>query len=335
MFTYILVLIVCLASVLTIIGIRKSITEYRNEVYAEYLETKTETFGSIVYGACELGYVDLLRKAEAISSDIEDELDMEKLRSCMDNNLPYPEFDAILRRHLQYNTFTNSNTTISQNRNNIFVIINGKIVATYIHGSDYTGTGKPIRLGSGVTPQELIDSYFYNPVLSNDAINKILRQYKGLIVWQERTPTDSDIPKYDTFGMDELYEVYRKYGVDGFESFDILLPVYITEYGNIFGDHDVPGETSFDDSNKIIIVQKLNLKDYIDFRFKDLLDTDDTIILSRFAPLTITIDIFIILQCLALLSYAFIFIIYFNHKIAVEEEERELQALLEEEKKES
>ena len=32
MFTYILVLIVCLASVLTIIGIRKSITEYRNEL---------------------------------------------------------------------------------------------------------------------------------------------------------------------------------------------------------------------------------------------------------------------------------------------------------------
>ena len=324
--TYISILIVCMASIFILVGIRKAAIEYKNDVYTEYTDNKLEEFNALVYSACELGHVDLLRKAEAISMDIKTNLDMDKLRDCMDNNLPYPEFDGILRKHLQGNAFINTNAVINRNRNNIFVIINGKMVATYIHGSQFTGDAA-IEMGSSVTPQDLINEYFYNPELSNDAIEKILRQYNGLIVWQQRKPIDSSIPKYTTFGMDDLAYIYENYGIDGFESFDILLPVYITEYGNIFGDYDVPGESKFDDNNKIIIVQKLNLKDYIEFRFPDILN-QDTAILTRFEHLSIMVNIFIILQCLALLSYAFIFIVYYNHRIALEQEE-EARLLLE------
>ena len=338
--TCISILILFIASVFVLLGMRRAVIEYRNNVYDEHVEDNLEKFDSILYSACELGQINLLRRAETISDEINRTIDLDELKNIMDNNLPCPELDEIFRKSLQTNPYIGASPTISGNRNNIFVMINGKIVADYIHDnkvySDYEDH-EPVVMGSSVAPEDIIENGFYNKALSLDAVDKIKKQYKGLIVWQQREPKYyDDIPMYDTFGLKELHEVFTKYGVDGLDSFDILLPVYITEYGNIFGDYDVPGETTLDNNNKIIIVQKLNLRDYITFRFPDLF-SKDTLIVSRFNHLILMLNIFVIIECLSLIAYALSFISYYNYRITIEDDEYKLCALteiLEEDKKE-
>ena len=334
------ILILFIASVFVLLGMRRAVIEYRNNIYDEHVEDNLEKFDSILYSACELGQINLLRRAETISDEINRTIDLNELKNIMDNNLPCPELDEIFRKSLQTNPYIGASPTISGNRNNIFVMINGKIVADYIHDnkvySDYEDH-EPVVMGSSVTPEDIIENGFYNKALSLDAVDKIKKQYKGLIVWQQREPVYyDDIPMYDTFGLKELHEVFTKYGVDGLDSFDILLPVYITEYGNIFGDYDIPGETTLDNNNKIIIVQKLNLRDYIIFRFPNLF-SQDTLIVSRFNHLILMLNIFVIIECLSLIAYALSFISYYNYRITIENDEYKLCALtkiLEEDKKE-
>ena len=338
--TCISILILFIASVFVLLGMRRAVIEYRNNVYDEHVEDNLEKFDSILYSACELGQINLLRRAETISDEINRTINLDELKNIMDNNLPCPELDEIFRKSLQTNPYIGASPTISGNRNNIFVIINGKIVADYIHDNKLYSAYKehePVVMGSSVAPEDIIENGFYNKALSLDAVDKIKKQYKGLIVWQQREPVYyDDIPMYDTFGLKELHEVFTKYGVDGLDSFDILLPVYITEYGNIFGDYDVPGETTLDNNNKIIIVQKLNLRDYITFRFPNLF-SQDTLIVSRFNHLILMLNIFVIIECLSLIAYALSFISYYNYRITIENDEYKLCALteiLEEDKKE-
>ena len=338
--TCISILILFIASVFVLLGMRRAVIEYRNNVYDEHVEDNLEKFDSILYSACELGQINLLRRAETISDEINRTIDLDELKNIMDNNLPCPELDEIFRKSLQTNPYIGASPTISGNRNNIFVIINGKIVADYIHDNKLYSAYKehePVVMGSSVAPEDIIENGFYNKALSLDAVDKIKKQYKGLIVWQQREPVYyDDIPMYDTFGLKELHEVFTKYGVDGLDSFDILLPVYITEYGNIFGDYDIPGETTLDNNNKIIIVQKLNLRDYITFRFPNLF-SQDTLIVSRFNHLILMLNIFVIIECLSLIAYALSFISYYNYRITIEDDEYRLCALteiLEEDKKE-
>ena len=319
---YFAIVILFIVALVILIGIRRSIVEYHDGIHQDYTEDRMETFNSVLIQSCMLGNFGLVNSSAKIQQDINLQLDWDMLEKCFTNNEQYPEFDLILRSTLQKNAYT-ANARIDQTRNSIFVMLNGKIIAYYGHDLN---TESPLRLGDGITPNELIDGNFYNEELSHRAIDLIQNQYKGLIVWQERQPSNYDIPKYSSVNLKQFKEIFETYGIEGLDSFDILLPVYITEYGNIFGDYDIPGLTHSDSDNKIILVQKLNLKDYVSAYFPDLFDNSaEKSINDRFDHVMTMMNIFIILNCMAMVAFAFVFIMHYNVRLEMENIEDILQ----------
>ena len=73
--------------------------------------------------------------------------------------------------------------------------------------------------------------------------------------------------------------------------------------------------------DKIIIVQKLNIVDYINFYCPELFDISesDKQIAENYEDLMVMLNIFIVIECLSIVSYAVLFIGYYNHTILIDE----------------
>lgn len=304
-------------TICTFIGLRSSVMEYASRAEIIYEDRQLKLFDTILNDAIELGRFGLVNSSNKLQQDIKQNLDLDELKYDLEYNRPNAEFDNILRDSLQTNIFTKNG--MSSNRNSIFVIVNGNIIAHYSHDSVYLseyltrlGDTDPLDIYS------IVDSQFYNKELSTKAIDRLINQEAGYIVWQSRAPKNGmDIPKYSNITINEIHDIFLKYGYEGLESYEFLITSYITSYGNMFGDYD---STTGTVNNKIILVQKLNIVDYIKEFHPDVFDNfKDQTLYRNYSQMMTNINIFIILECMAIIGYAIMFINYYNHKIIVEE----------------
>ena len=143
----------------------------------------------------------------------------------------------------------------------------------------------------------------YNQELSREAIDTILKlnsQKNDFIIWKSGK---SNI-EISNNNIDELLNELQKYNYDinELKGYDILIPVYITEDGDILGVKDVDRIGRYNDNCKMVLVQKLNLydilspnkyniKNYKDevIRIQDMIEqlTDDEIIKNIYLLLII------------------------------------------------
>ncbi len=239
-------------------GFKKSINMYYTTSINTYKDSRWNTFYSSFKAAYRLGKTGLYDGSELIQNEIHT-IDIDKLRNSLTNNIYNENFDQLLRKTLQENVFT-SGGTMDENRNNIMVICNGKIIANYSHTDLY---GIPYVNNEVIynnDMREIIKDNFYNTELSLHALDQIEAQSDDLIVWQSTSPRDPNDKVYTYFNTDTLREIFENKGIDGFASYEVLIPIYITDYGNIFGDYDTSSDVG--KNNKIILIQKLNLTDY-------------------------------------------------------------------------
>lgn len=234
--------------------------------YENYIEKYNDIRWTFVYSniksAIKISKLDLRNRGNNISYNINNNLDKDQVLSMIRDNIYYPDLYILLKNNLQNNIFT-STEYVDKNRNNIFVLSNGKMIANFGNIKNYRTRLSPDGtnfLISNDIKTDIIDKNFFNRVLSLNAIRKIESQSDDIIIWQSRKPKYSDLPVYGDIGEKELKNIFFKYGIDGLESFEILVPFYITEYGNVFGETVVSNDDNITD--KIIIVQKINLKDY-------------------------------------------------------------------------
>lgn len=143
----------------------------------------------------------------------------------------------------------------------------------------------------------------YNEELSKEAIDTILKlnsQKNDFIIWQSGK---SNI-EISNNNIDELLNELQKYNYDinELKGYDILIPVYITEDGDILGVKDVDRIGRYNDNCKMVLVQKLNLYDILSHnkynienckdevtRIQDMIEqlTDDEIIKNIYLLLII------------------------------------------------
>lgn len=256
------ILIVALLIIAAIISYatRQIVVNNYNANIAVYKEARWNAFYSNTKAAINLAESGLKYQSDNISYEINNNLDREKLLKTIRTNEFYPEFDKMLRNNLENNIFTD-NDQMDPNRNNIFVLANGHMIANYGYANIYSikvdeDGEKKFYIRNNLS--DIIKDKFYNPELSSEALEKVLMQSDDIIVWQSREGNSED-PKYTHIGLEQLKEIFFKHGVDGFSSYEILIPSYITERGDIFGEYVTGNEPSED---KLIIVQKLNLRDY-------------------------------------------------------------------------
>lgn len=314
--TCIMILILFFVTIFTILGMRAAIYNYNKTLSDEYVKNQLKTFDVVLNHAIEIGEFGVDNSSNKIQQDIEMKMDKEELKTIFAENLPSPEFDQILRSSLQKNVYTR-HEQINQNRNSIFVILNDKFIASYAH---YDAAATSIRMGYGVDVHEFIADNFFNTESGYSAIEKILNQDNGYIIWQRRDPHNPDIPALNTITIDDIHNILMTEGLSGLKSFEFLIPSYITEYGDVFGNYDDHNIKNIN-KDKIIIVQKLNIVDYINYHCPELFETDimKNYIAEDYENLMVMFNIFIIIECLSIIAYAVLFIGYYNHTIIIDE----------------
>lgn len=238
-------------------------------------------------------------KAEYIEDYIYD-LDKNKILDFINNNVYYKDFYDLLVYKLQFNEI---NDSLNNNRNSVFVMVNDKVIENFSSNPDdipYINKSNDVSFNI----KDIIQSNFYNKELSLHAITKIDSQSDDLIMWQERDPCDENLSKYKyNITKEDIRDIFYNYGIDGFKSFEMLVPTYITKYGDMFGN-----VVDKKDMNKLVIVQKINLYDYFtQYKFNNLYTLKTIQDISKSDKFSI-----ILLNILQISIYAFIFIILVN-----------------------
>lgn len=119
----------------------------------------------------------------------------------------------------------------------------------------------------------------YNEELSKEAIDTILKlnlQKNDFIIWQSGK---SNI-EISNNNIDELLNELQKYNYDinELKGYDILIPVYITEDGDILGVKDVDRIGRYNDNCKMVLVQRLNLYDILSHNKYNIENCKDEVI---------------------------------------------------------
>lgn len=148
-----------------------------------------------------------------------------------------------------------------------------------------------------------------NRVLTDNAIYMLSNQNKDIIFWE----SDKNVSDYinPSFVLEEpnnytLLELIRKNNIYVLKNFNVLIPSYITDTGDIFGVPDVDEHGLPNDNNKIIVVREINMFDIVAPYIDGLQQYD--IIIDRY---TMKTDDFIRSKTLTYLVLAVICILFF------------------------
>lgn len=102
----------------------------------------------------------------------------------------------------------------------------------------------------------------YNKNLSKNAITDIKNmnlEKDNFMFWEVRNNDIKNHKLISNVNIQEILKVYKNEGIQGLKSYDILVPIYITKDGDIFGTKDI-NSLGFKVKNyKIIIVQRLDV----------------------------------------------------------------------------
>lgn len=110
----------------------------------------------------------------------------------------------------------------------------------------------------------------YNVKLEYDAINKLLNRNSGVIATESYNLIKNDNHiMINELTYESLLNVFLQEGIEGLKNYQIFVPYYITDFGDIFGNPDFEHGTKLD-NNKLIIVQEFNLYDQIMNRHDEL-----------------------------------------------------------------
>ena len=112
-----------------------------------------------------------------------------------------------------------------------------------------------------------------NPKLALNAYENIVnKQESEFIVWESASSNAKE--KYSHIDIDTLRDIYMKYGLEELKNYEILVPKYITEDGDIFGSKDIVQgikQTTF----KFIVIQRYNIYEQLIHEYKAYLAIDE------------------------------------------------------------
>lgn len=103
----------------------------------------------------------------------------------------------------------------------------------------------------------------FNKELEENAIDKLLNRTSGIIALESYDLVNNENHiKIKEMTYDSLLEVFLKEGMEGLRNYQIFVPYYITDIGDIFGTPDILHGTMVD-NHKITVVQEFNLYDQL------------------------------------------------------------------------
>lgn len=210
--------------------------------------------------------------ANSIEEDIKATFDMDELKTQLDSGEHVKELHNLFKRHIKGQYLNN----INNSRNGIFILSNNLIEEDL----NYERASNPDH-NTKYSDNKQIS---YNKKLFDDALYKIKNHSKDIIC-MENTPSDvEDHIMLSRVTYDSLKKVYLKEGLEGLRNYQIMVPVYITNTGDIFGQDDIV-EDKVQNNHKFIIIQEFNIYDQLTTNYYWLVNDDaETIIQVQNEP---------------------------------------------------
>ena len=266
-FLTIILVVACLftASVFMYKTVTDTIVDNRQATIEAF---KEEQF-NLIWSSLETLQLQAEKEVTEISKQIESDIlsltpeELEQLEMDMNNDVLNNNLHQILNSNIK-----------GKSLNNIHNHMNGIVVMTidgYIEDFNYY---RATTDNSNIRTWETALSNSYNTKLENDAIDKLLNRNSGIIALESYNLTKNDDHiQIEELTYESLLEVFISEGKYGLKNYQIFVPYYITDFGDIFGNPDIIHGTKFD-NNKLIVVQEFNLYDQIMNRHNDLFNDD-------------------------------------------------------------
>lgn len=219
---------------------------------------------------------------DVISSKIENDIyslsddELKQLNYDMDNNIFNEKYHNILISNIEDYKFNKVD-----NHQNGIVIMNTN---GYVEDFNYR------RAQNCLNDEHMHNSHLcrewgysvdhsYNKELEKDAIDKLLNRTSGIIATESYNITHiNNHIMIDELTHETLLNVFKEEGVNGLRNYQIFIPHYITNVGDIFGTPDITHGVKLD-NHKIIVVLEFNLYDQLANKYPDYenIDIDELI----------------------------------------------------------
>lgn len=201
-------------------------------------------------------YTHITPIAKNIEEDIREAYnnDMNKLKIELDNN-NYLNLSKIISKSIKGKYLLG----INNDSNDIFVATTKSIICDFSY--DTAGSKDEDRSWSRFI------STSSNPELARECANALLIKQGGIIFY-EYGPALENHKLIQTMDINSLKEIIINEGLDGLKNYRFLVPTYITDDGDIFGQKDIVAGIRYN-NYKLIIIQEFNLYDQIKENYPD------------------------------------------------------------------
>ena len=184
-------------------------------------------------------------------------MDMDDLKSDLDSD----QFNLQLYELIRSSIEDKSLNGINNYKNGIIIMTTEGIY------EDFSYNRAPEDALSEVRDWKYEISHSFNPELEKNAIESLLTHSDDLIVTESinymgSCSTDKH-KKISCANYEILKDIYKNEGLEGFKNYQIYVPVYITDSGDIFGQKDIV-QGIRQNTHKLIVVQEFNLYDQVE-----------------------------------------------------------------------
>ena len=162
---------------------------------------------------------------------------------------------------------------VNNNRNSI-IILEGydSIVEDLFVDPESREEGAVIKNPSSPTLSQYQNTT-YNKELFTSAVRKIRTHTDKIIAIEPYNYIKGEHEKIPEMNYHNLERVYINEGVQGLRNYQFLVPVYITDSGDIFGQKDIENGVP-QENHKFIVIQTFNIYDQIMFNSPEFGDDD-------------------------------------------------------------
>lgn len=246
------------ASVFTFRGIIEHVKIDSKETTESFKEEQFNVIWSSLHSLLLQSEKEVSSISFKIESDILNlpEERLSQLQYDLTNDIHNNDLHQILMENIEFHNLNN----IANHRNGIVVMS----TKGYIEDFNYRRAKvfSHDETNSFRNWQDSIDKS-YNSSLEKNAIEKLLNRTSGIIALESYDLTkNEDHIQIKEMTYDSLLQVFLKEGMEGLRNYQIFVPYYITDFGDIFGTPDILQGIKVE-NNKIIIIQEFNLYDQI------------------------------------------------------------------------
>ena len=285
-----------------------SLRRANDDILSSFRNQKFETIVSCIDELNDEAYNSAKLVSENIEKAIKSSVDMGELKQELDNQEQPDYYCDILERE----TKNVSLNRVKNTRNGILILNNSGIV----FDNNYERmSSAPERLERTYENER---NWQYNKPLFDTAIKSIFAKTKGNIAIESISMSEyNDHYKIPNASFSQLKRIYKEEGLEGLESYQFLVPAYITDDGDIFGQKDVV-KGVIRRNHKLVVIQEYNLYDQITAKFPELInDTSEEEILVNHGN---SLNLSYVLGSILIASYLIIMIILVNaYNCAIEE----------------